>query len=104
LRRPIGLGCISTDVTCLASMPRVHQDHGDTGESCFVSDIPSQLRKGPVGVSWPLLASGFNPLTHPRQLFQGNGSRGALRRFHETLCNPMICVLLKPGLLPGKAP
>ena len=52
--------------------------------------ILPQLEKAPIGVAWPLLASGLNPLPDAGQVFQGNPCSGALRRVHEPFGDGMV--------------
>ena len=99
LRRSVGFGDMSAVVALLARVSGVDQDHGDTGQRCLVGDKLPQLGKAPVGVSWPLLASGLNPLPDACQVFQADSGSGALRRVHETFRNGVVRVGLKPFLL-----
>ena len=98
LSRTISFGDVPAVVALLARMPWVHEDHWHTDERRFVGHILPKLEKSPVTVSWPLLASGLNPLADTLQVFQGDPCSGALRRFHETFGNRVVRVRLKPGL------
>lgn len=90
--------------TFLTRIPGIHHNYGDTSQPCLVAHKLPQLEKSPVGVSCPLLASGLNPGANPLQIFQGDGGPGALRRFHDTLGDGMVDVLLKPGLCARELP
>lgn len=98
MARAIGFGSMATVVALLTGMSRINEDHGHTSECSLVRNILPQLKEPPICVSWPLWASGLNPLPYACQVFQSNGCSGALRRVHETLGNTVIGILLKPGL------
>ena len=98
LSRSIRFGNVSTMVALLTGMPWIHENHWHPSERRLVGDILPQLKEAPVRVSWPLLASGLNPVTDSGEVLQSDPCTGALRRLHETLGNGVIGVLLKSGL------
>jgi hypothetical protein len=102
LRLTIRARNITAIGTCLAGIGRVYKFDRNTCQFSLVADKLPQLRKRPRVQLASLRASGPDPITYARQIFQGNGAIGALRSFHKLLANGMVYVGHKSLLTAGK--
>lgn len=95
----------TTTRALLTRVARVHQNHPDARQACFVGNELSQLMERPIAMSRPLVSTlSPGPRANAGQVLQPNRPVRALCLFNETLADPMIGVFLKPSLATGQFP
>jgi len=99
LRLPIGTGNMPARRTGLTGVSRIDIHHWHSSEACLVIYEPSELRECPVGQSISLSAPGRYPRANPLQLFEGDGTSGALRRIDDVTRDHVVLVALEALLL-----
>jgi len=100
LRLPVGFIHRPAGRARPAGVLRVHQDHRDPRQSCFVTDEGPQLPEGPAMQRRPLAATNREPIADAREVLQGNRPTGVFRGGDEGLADAMVGVGGESPFLP----
>ena len=90
------------DRAFLRGTGRINVDHRNTGDSCLVVDILSELIEAPVMLFASMSLCNRYPLSCARVIFQHDSRGGVYGLRNQLLGDAMVNVPMEPGFLTRK--